>query len=202
MSVLVTGSDCRGRDRRHKVRVGASGPHVAPQQNIRRVGYKSSPAARKAEQPPNDSSTRLADWRCDPGSESSGLTSEGHSGGCLRAGRSAPGGGRAAPRTTHHKSDQDGRAWPEGPAAYVAARRLNKLRRYSLRRSAVLRSLASTASLRVRPTRRSVPDLRSARRRSAPDRRSVVPRSIVPGIICLHLCPLHRQTCPLKGRGD
>ena len=201
MSVLVTGSDCRGRDRRHKVRVGASGPPVASNQHPK--GWLNPLLhRRKAEEPPNDSSTRLADWRCDPGSESSGLTSEGHSGGCLRAGRSAPSGGRAAPRTTHHKSDQDGRAWPEGPAAYVAARRLNKLRRYSLRRSAVLRSLASTASLRVRPTRRSVPDLRSARRRSAPDRRSVVPRSIVPGIICLHLCPLHRQTCPLKGRGD
>ncbi len=31
MSVLVTGSDCRGRDRRHKVWVGASGPNVALQ---------------------------------------------------------------------------------------------------------------------------------------------------------------------------
>src|SRR5438552_1778848 len=126
---------------------------------------------------------------------SSGVCSDGKDGlgGCL----SAPPASWLA-RSSRARS----RAWPEGPAAYVAARRLNKLRRYSLRRSAVLRSLASTASLRVRPTRRSVPDLRSARRRSAPDRRSVVPRSIVPGIICLHLCPLHRQTCPLKGRGD
>ena len=66
-------------------------------------------------------------------------------------------------------------------STYGAARRLNKLRRYSLRRSVVLRSLASAGSMRVGPARRSVPDLRSARRRSAPDRRSVVLRSIVPG---------------------
>jgi len=82
------------------------------------------------------------------------------------------------------------------PGNYGAARRLNKLRRYFLRRSVVLRSLASAGSLRVVATRLSVPDLRSARRRSAPDRRSVVRRSIVPGIICLHRCPRHEQTGP------
>jgi len=76
---------------------------------------------------------------------------------------------------------------------------LNKLRRYSLRRSSVLRSLASTGSVRATLTRRSVPDLRSAWRRSAPDRRSVVLRSIVLGIICPYRCPRHRQPRPWSG---
>src|SRR5213595_3637266 len=44
MSVLVTGSDCRGRDRRHKVWVGASGPNVALGTKHPEVGLMTIPA--------------------------------------------------------------------------------------------------------------------------------------------------------------
>src|SRR5256885_15763076 len=98
MSVLVNGSDCRGRDRRHKVRVGASGPHVAP--NKTSEGLATNPRLPRGRLSSHRTTAAPVQPTGDviPARNRQGCRGKATpvdvSGGCLRAGRSAVGGGR------------------------------------------------------------------------------------------------------------